>query len=341
MIQILHNSWRLFEKSSIRINIVCSVFVFILLSILSFNIDFNEEQMKNIISNLLSFSSVHSAIMITYITTKVFQDRNEKRELRLKVIELSNKLTDFRRICDKLISGWDIWNRTTKTLLENKYKDLTYQHIYDDYQENKPKKLIEEYKNDGKIQGGYFYLALRDLIRMEKGSLYGDNNIDTIYSIEKVKVCYGVGCANAFFYYLEDKYYFYKDIILIDNLCKEDKEYVEKLAIKINKDKYTNCKYGRDLLISIGNDFEIDIFGKLIENQEKFEEKFSHTLNTLIWSETFILVFGVLLPILYPFFQNCILLQKIIVFIGTMVLSITFINFIIDFKKILKKEFLF
>lgn len=269
MIQTFTNAFKTYFTSKSKINYII-IFVFILLFTFFFFRSgcVNENNLKDVTTNLFPFSSIFSAILITFIISKIFQIRNEKIEIKKKVVILSNKVTNFRRICDKILNNYDIWDSTTKSRLENQYKKLKYQHLYDDFLKEKPKELIEKFNQDKNLKGAFFYLALRDLAKTTNGNyhleLYGEHDEDIMYSIEDVKNWVGVDCANSFFYYLEDKYISYKDVILLDNLKNDEKSEILSLANKINRDKYHGSDFSKKLLVNIGNDFQIEYLPKLL-----------------------------------------------------------------------------
>ena len=152
-----------------------------------------------------------------------------------------------------------------------------------------------------------FYLALRDIVNTgREGELYGDNDTDIIYPLEKIDVITNTGHANAFFYYLSHKDSLYNQQILINNLTSKDKKEIEILAQKINVEKYFNCSFNKDLLVQIGNDFLNDILPKYYNLLYEFNATFSNTFNFLIQLLHLILIFGVFIPIICPFFIDYI-----------------------------------
>lgn len=340
MIQIFKISLNIFKKNKSKKNYIISLVFIIIFSYIFFNGKLSDKDtLKDSVQNLFTFSSIFSAILITFIISKIFQIRNEKLDIRLKIISFCNKVTNLRRICEKIISNYEVWNSETKLKLDNKYKFLSYQNLYD--QDNKPEKLIYEFINDKELRGANFYIALRDLVKRNGRKfnleLYGDYDEDIIYSLETISIWNGNSNANAFFYYLDHKYTIYNQSILIDNLTTEEKSEIENLAKKINKEKYQDRIFDRHLLVDIGNDFENEIFPKLYNLLYEFNDNFSNTFNytlTLLYSIVF---FGVFIPMIFPFTNN-IYIQIILVFISTSVILLSFINFILDFKKILKSE---
>ncbi|MBT0548501.1 hypothetical protein [Riemerella anatipestifer] len=341
MIQVFQNSYKSFSTNKMKCNfIVSAIFIYIyLLLVLNLN---DEKTSKNIISNIFTFSGVFLAILMTFIISKIFQIRNEKREVRFKVIRLSNKLTDYRRICDKILLSDKVWNSNTRSKMKNEYKYLTYRNLYDDYQKNKPKNLIKKFREETNIPGASFYLALRELVNenYEKWELelFSEYDGDIIYPLEIVQIWWGIGCFNAFFYYLEDKYGLYKNDILINNIGCDKKKEIERLANKINNERYGNKKFDKELLVDLGNYFQTELIPRLLNYLSEFNEGFSKSLNYIYRMLILIMIFGVFIPLIFPFVENLFVKEMAIVHICTLMMSLIFINFIIDFKKILMSE---
>jgi hypothetical protein len=81
-------------------------------------------------------------------------------------------------------------------------------------------------------------------------------------------------CRLCKFFYLEDKYISYKDVILLDNLKNDEKSEILSLANKINRDKYHGSDFSKKLLVNIGNDFQIEYLPKLLILLTELNEKF-------------------------------------------------------------------
>nr|WP_199002967.1 hypothetical protein [Flavobacterium sp. ASV13] len=343
MKHIFTGSYNNFIKKTSKLNFIVSIVFVLVFSYFFISVNLNAEGLlAGMISNIFTFSGIFCAVLIAFIISKVFQIRNESRDIKINVLSLSNKVTDFRRICEKIFSNYDVWDAKTKSALDKKYSVLTYRHLHDDYQQNKPTELIQEYIDEKDLRGGDFYLALRDLVRVSNRNynleLYSDYDQDINYSFEVISVWSGIGCANVFFYFLDHKYNSYKNSMLIDNLSDKEKKEIENLARKINKEKYQDKKFDRKLLVEIGNDFEIDIFPKLYNYLYELKQSFSKSLNYTLSMLIYIIVFGVFMPLFYPLFKDFLIIQKILVYLSTVIISLLFLNFIIDFRSILKRE---
>ena len=313
------------------------VYGYIFFGILNPKID----ELKKVMEGLVGFSGIFSAILITFIISKIFRIRNEKRELKMNVIKLSNKVTYFRRICSIIIFEYKVWKKGVKSRLENEYKDLTYQHLYDQIQKNKLQELIDEFlkdENEGRVSAGTFYLALREMAKVNGRYVYGEvYQEDYIYSFDKLDIWCGLDCANAFFYYLEHKYSLYKDCILIRNLKINDQKEIEFLASRINSEKFKGRNFDESLLVDVGNYFFEEIFPKLRNDLAEFETSLPKVIEYTLLHLFFILIFGVFIPLFFPFFSYLIL-ASISAFISTGVISLVFLDFCIKFRRMLIKE---
>ena len=280
------------------------VYGYIFFGILNPKID----ELKKVMEGLVGFSGIFSAILITFIISKIFQIRNEKRELKMKVIKLSNKVTYFRRICSIIIFEHNVWEKGVKSRLENKYKYLTYQHLYDQIQKNKPQELIDEFLKDeekGEVSAGTFYLALREMAKVDGRYVYGEvYQEDYIYSFDKLDIWCGLGCANAFFYYLKDKYSLYRNCILIHDLKINVQKEIEFLASRINNERFKGRKFDESLLVDVGNYFLEEIFPKLRNDLAEFETSLPKVIEYTLLHLFFILIFGVFIPLFWHLYQH-------------------------------------
>lgn len=93
----------------------------------------NEQEINQLLNNIIHFSGIFSAILITFIVSKVFQIRQERLERRNEIVKFANTTTDFRRIARVLNNCWGFWNKDMKNKMDNKYKALNFfdLHLWD------------------------------------------------------------------------------------------------------------------------------------------------------------------------------------------------------------------
>jgi hypothetical protein len=110
---------------------------------------------------LVSTIGITTAIIITFFFTKLYADRNEKIQRKVRIDGLSKKLTAFRRIAHFLRSDSEYWKfNKTKIHLDGKYKKLTLKD-YSKFDPDKFTKFIEEI--EGSEYAVQAYLSLKEI----------------------------------------------------------------------------------------------------------------------------------------------------------------------------------
>ena len=108
--------------------IIVAVFLW-QLDVYDFTLDSDTELDEKILSNIFDFSAIFSALLITFIISKVFQLKNEKITRKHQVNSYSNKVTNLRRICNILLDNWQIWSDDITEPLQ-RHQSLRYFDFY-------------------------------------------------------------------------------------------------------------------------------------------------------------------------------------------------------------------
>lgn len=304
----------------------------------------NEEDLNTLLNNIFQFSGIFSALLITFIISKIFQIKQEKLERLKEIINLSNRTTDFRRICKILYDEYNFWDKDMRRKMDNDYKNLNYFNLHiDDNKTEETKKLIDKYLDDKNKFGADFFLGVRSLLMGSKKSfqleLYDDYDHNITYPLKLISQWYGASSANTFWYYLENKWHSYNTAFNFAALSKADTDLIVALAKKINQKKYESATFSKDLLVAIGNDFETSIFPRLFNLTYYNEQGIPSTILLLIRILTTTMVFGVFLPLWLSSIRITNLDIKIFASsISIIILSLSIIYFVLSFKKILECE---
>lgn len=345
------------KKKGLMIKLLDALVIIIFNTLLVFlltNSFLNEKkEFEFLIINVLTFSSLFSAILIAHITSSVFQIRSEKGKRKTKIIDLSNKATHFRRICGVLKSS-EIWEKTQLEKLKKVYKNLFFHHFQFSNEKKNPEihELVATIFNEkntnnvsesiGRLYIGLKTIALDDSLNLfQKANLMQDYDYDIEYPYEIVNIWAGANCATVLWYWLIDKWVFTKNHVSFEKLSEDEKEQILQLILKINKEKYLNKEFSRDLLGKIGTDFNEYYFPKLREltylNSLSPPKELTFLVNVLL----VIISTGVFIPLIL----SSIRVENTDVFFVLMSLSIfsivnsLFIT-ILYFKRILFKEML-
>lgn len=304
---IKHFNWLHFFVLLVSIGVVWGVF-YLFASNCFKTIDTN-----SVLTNLLTVNAVFSAILITYLFSRITWSKERKLETLKEAISLSQKITEFRRILNKLTYYYQVWDddNATKSLIDHgKFKHIDYFDYrlssISDYVP-KDKELIDQlFKHDNYKEGqSTLYLAMVSLVRNRKKpryefqeELYKDFEHNGLYNIKAVEKWLEVEIFGTIWYWL-DKDYNYINYAALRN----DRDYILSAASRINS-KYEGKDLDNELLKELADDFNSHYLKELYIRLKELKKGVSD-LNLLILSLiTVSLIFGVLAPITLLFISS-------------------------------------
>lgn len=301
---------------------------------------------NTILTSILTINSVFSAILITYLFTRITWTKDRKLEIQEEAINLSQKVTEFRRILNVLISYYGVWesDKKTKSLLDfNEFKHVEY---YDYRQmtrvDYKPKNhpLIEKlYKDENFSEGqSVLYLAISTLVKQRKADyvwqqeLYKDYQQKGIYNPKIVEKWIEYEIMDTIAYWLSNNYTMINFYAL-----KNHNEFILSAATKINK-KYEHYEVSNKLIRELAEDMSAHYLPELYSCLNILKKGIESLNLLLIVLISFSIIFGVLLPflLLLIIFDNSFF--PIIINIVATVNAALISYFIIKFPFLINKE---
>ena len=288
----------------ISILVIClsiSITVFLLLKYKCFKtID-----TSSTLTNLLTANGVFSAILITYLFSRITWSKERKLEIFKTAISLSQKITEYRRILNKLTSYYNVWtnDKSTKSLIDyGKFKPIDF---YDyrlssisDYEPNNYQ-LIKEFREHTDFSEGLstLYLAMVSLVKNRNNpdyewqeELYKDFEINGIYNIKIVEKWIDCRIFGTIWYWLDQDYNFINYTAL-----RNDNEYILSAISRIDK-KYEGQPLSNKLLKEITDDFSSHYLNELYMRLKELKKGITDLNLIIIVLISFSLIFGVLIP---------------------------------------------
>jgi hypothetical protein len=301
-----------FSKNSSIISIIIGIVLFFFISEYKLN---SKEELNNLLTNLIQFSGIFSAVLVTLVISKIFQIRQEKVNLIDKVEELCNKVTDVRRIAIRLINTYGFWNPTMKNYMDANYKVLD-KCLIDEIGENSKHKYYELKQNlnlefgqtgsanteeyNARFYGYWFYFDLRALVKGDENNIelmYSIEDKNLIYRSEKILRFYQSHCGDFWTFFSKDyKGGVYSNDFNIAAIKKDYKEDILILAEKIDS-RFKNRQLGNELLADIGSIFTSQIVPKLLSYLSIFESGLPEIITKLNKLLLIIFLFGLIIPI--------------------------------------------
>jgi hypothetical protein len=281
--------------------IVLSITVFLILKSKSFKtIDTNST-----LTNLLTVNGVFSAILITYLFSRITWLKERKLEVYKDAISISQKITEYRRIINKLTTYYNVWksDKSTKSLISHgRFKTIDfYDYRLSSISNYKPHnyQLIQELRSHSDFEEGIstLYLAMVSLVKNRNNpdyewqeELYKDFEINGIYNIKAVEKWLECGIFGTIWFWLDKDYHFINYSAL-----RTDKEYILSAISRINK-KYEGQDLSNKLLKEITDDFTSHYLNELYLSLKELKNGVADLNLIIIILITISLIFGVLTP---------------------------------------------
>lgn len=291
-------------KLSPRNEIYCVICLYIIvistiLSVYSFSFPIIKEQIKEYRPIYITVYGVIVGILITYIISKSMLIRQEKMGLKSEIELLTKKLHKLRFIISLLLRK-DFVRNEHLSLYRKEFKHLSYfEYAKSNWVDYEYSPLLKSFfDNKNRTGAEVIYMQMHSFLENNQSVLdeYKENDICRLFPLNFVYNLMVHNPANVFYYYLDYEEYEYKEFINIDCLTEEEQQQVLQACLSINKEKYKNEKYGKNMLLKLGSEFQEYIIPRLYEIQEEYERPIPNYLNVTILTFRVLLIFGIIMP---------------------------------------------
>jgi hypothetical protein len=315
----------------------------LLVGVLMFLFPAPADRILNIQNYLITVGGIISAFVIAYLSSKIFNLRSERATRQVEIDKYSDKLTQFRRLLHFVMKSRDFWKYYDHiSRFKKKYNGLTYERLHRHSEEKD--ELVTEFwsdKNELSTNTIDLYCAMESISGSadpEPGYMmtwHSEKAARFDYSLDELSQ-YFEPCGQIW-YYLEGRYgkhglgRFNDTGIWV--LYEND---VRDLMTRLNP-KYKGLDFHRTILAEIATDFHEFILPRLsvlIRQNVGVPKSLIQTFNSLL----FIMLFGVLLPIILQSLYVSDCLNVILTLIFVWLTSIGLLYFMFGFYQFINNE---
>ncbi|SDJ98028.1 hypothetical protein SAMN04487898_105203 [Pedobacter sp. ok626] len=338
------NYQRIYKDSFIIATIITGFYICVMTILVSL-INQEPETIKGISDKLLDVSALISSFVITYLTSKVLTVRQEKLNRVEKIKELSNKLTEFRRICHVVLESWQFWQPSAAAHAHGKnvakkitFNDLQYLNVYDRRWDEIHNMM--KYETYGEIKPK-FVLQLATLCKSKDRYIHNRLFLgmsflaNYIYSLKELEEWRFLPDNNMFWYVFENEWQDYERSFNFQ-ISDHDKTRITKCAGRLDN-SLVNKNFSKELLVSASQIAENEIIPELTRLVKKNEAKQSFLIKYLLICFSGVFVFGVLLQVILGLFLSSLVISYISIIAVTAIV----IHILISMPAILKSEITF
>ncbi|MET3129561.1 hypothetical protein ABID42_004687 [Arcicella rosea] len=301
------------------------------------------DRILNIQNYLITVGGIISAFVIAYLSSKIFNLRSERATRQIEIDKYSDKLTHFRRLLHYVMKSREFWNYYDHiSKFKKKYNGLTYERLHrqsEEKDELATKFWLEE--NELSSSTVDLYCAMESISGSadpEPGYMmtwHSDKAARFDYTLEELSQYFDP--CNQIWYYLDGRYAKHGQGRFNDTgiwiLYKND---VSDLMTRLNP-KYKGQDFHRTILAEIATEFyefNLPRLYDLTRQNVGVPKSLMRTFNSLF----FIMLFGVLLPIILQSLNvsNCLNITLTLIFVW--LTSLGLLNFMFDFYKFINNE---
>jgi hypothetical protein len=304
---------------------------------------------NSVLSNLLVINGVFSAVLMTYLFSRVGWVKEQKHDMLKEAQDISQKITEFRRILYILTRYYNVWasDKSTKSLLDlGKYSSVEYWELESRYMRLRDKRkqaLIDELVHESEYDEGMsmLYSAMLSLVFLKgrehfrfESELYHRFEFKAVYAPKLVKRWIEHTYFGKIWYWMN------YDVKWINYyaLSETERMKIKEAAVRLDP-KYANYEVNNDLIEDIAGSFNSYYLEELQDLLVPLTQGI-RSLNLLI---TFLiccsLFFGVLIPLilLLVFSADSSIFREWVAAVGAVNAALIF-YFLLKFPFLIHKE---
>jgi len=327
----------------VRSTLIMCLYLTVVIITLAKVTDLNEEAIRALGDMVFTISSLITAFLISFLVSKILAIRQEKLSRVARIKMLSNRWTEFRRICYFLVDSWKFWKPSRESYVHGKsvakqitYTDLHYLDVHDDQQFEFVTNLMD-YHKFGEMEQK-FTLQLETFVWSQNRRLYQQTLMGTdypanyIYSKTELDRWAFFGDSNLFWYIMENEWQDYQDSFDF-NIPAPTLNAILGCAKRFDG-QFGNINFDQNFLVKISQVAENEVLPELNLLIEKNESKMPFLIDYLMTCLVLIFLFGILLPINLRMFSAGIFIDLI----SIIIVSAIIIHILLCMPSILRTE---
>jgi len=269
-------------------------------------------------------STIFAGILFGYVTAISIQFRREKFDRFPKIHALTQKVHNFRRILNMVLTNQEFWPDNFIDHMRSKYNDISYFELRD--MTNSYGTILSSVKDfygDSKYgEIKQFYLEIRVIVQDDyyrDGSLYSDYEEFKYFHTNLVRKWSEHDCGNGLWYFFEYSLDEFTKYFNFGAFSTHSQANANRLAKQIDSERFKDFNLSALHLSHLGSFMNDHIMNKLLMYQERQVANIPSIVHYSYCILSGLLVFGVILPILLLIYemsanliQYCIAITTII-----------------------------
>lgn len=301
----------------------------------------SSDQSISLLSDLIALSGIFAGLVSAFISSQIFKLKSDREQILEEIIELSKKLTNYKRIIYDIKSSSYYW-KTFDDINElyKKYNGITFDKIHNSIKNDSEgisrKFWLEEDKID--IHKADLYLSMSALLDDDQSipRWLSDKYVVLKFSEETLEKY--IQPSNQIWYYLDYKFHKYMEGSINPEGITGYWLHQILETLSLIDPKLKTRQFDRKLLADISSEFSEYYIPRLLNLTKRIKSKLPQTIRSLLINLIYLLIVGVLFPIIIKLFTYNDLTTSILTTIAGFGVISGFIWFLISFIGTIKKE---
>lgn len=293
------------------------------------------DEVQNVQDNLISASGILAGILIVFLSAKLFQiaeDNNKSKEL---LNELSDKLTQYRKILYRILRSHEIWtNKRDVEKFKKEEFNATYYTLHADDIESKDirrKYWLDAIDKPLSYTTIDLYLAMEEITGKSDETSYWayDDTTYYEYALEYLKRIENP--ANQIWYYLDGRYAKHT----IGEINEDGFATIELIDKNMNtlitsiSPEFKSREFDRVLVAEISTFFYEKVIPEMIRIMVRRSKPLTKSVLGLLASLIIVLVAGVVMPLIFQLLDLGVS-ERIFTAIFVMTVIVSLSTFLLD-----------
>ena len=261
-------------------------------------------QLSDLSIVFISISGFLSAIIMVYLSAAAMGMKGSRNSAIDSLSKITQKMHNFRTIIDLLMKS-KMWLPGLKEYIDDEFQGLTFFDVKEFYK-GKSKLAIEflqESNNYGDTENLYLELKSMLMTSPKEKNIPEEINYPGYYNKEIVAKWLEHKCGSGLWYYFGYKFGAFKESLDIDAVFERHQDKIMTLANSIDSEVFEDSSFNEVFLSKLGEYMSKEVMPKLYQFQNDMTGKMPSLIRYLYFIFLFLVLFGVLLPLLFLLFS--------------------------------------
>ncbi len=261
-------------------------------------------QLSGLTSVFIGISGFLSAIIMIYLAAAAMGLKGSRNTVIDSLSKVTQKMHSFRTIIDLLMKS-KIWMPGLKEYIDDEFEGLNFFEVKEFYK-GKSKLAIEflqESHNYGDTENLYLELKSLLMISPRDKNIPEEITFPSYYDKDIVAKWLEHKCGSGLWYYFGYKFGAFKDSLDIEAVYERHQDKIITLANSIDSEVFEDSSFNEVFLSRLGEYMSKEVMPKLYQFQNGMTSKLPKLIRYLYSIFLFLVLFGILLPLLFLLFS--------------------------------------